>query len=289
MSLRIAVIGRHGQLANSLRKTQPSDISCIYVGRDEIDLFNLAELEKTLADVDIVINTAAYTAVDQTETDKDGAETLNHIAAEHLAQTANKIGYRLIHLSTDYVFSGIPGKPWTTMDKPEPLSVYGKSKYAGEQAVIRSGVQAAIIRTSWLYSDTGNNFVNTMLRLLNDKDSLSVVNDQFGSPTSATNLSAFIWAICRIAHWPQIIHFRDQGVTTWFEFAQEIQRQASKIGILDSHCNLVPISTEEYDAPAPRPLNSVLDMSDTPILVEQHRWQFALSEVLHRIKRRGEG
>ncbi|MCL2914925.1 dTDP-4-dehydrorhamnose reductase [Shewanella corallii] len=289
MSLRIAVIGRHGQLANSLRKTQPSHTSCLYVGRDEIDLFNLAELEKSLAGIDIVINTAAYTAVDQAETDKDDADALNHIAAMNLAQTGKIVGYRLIHLSTDYVFSGIPGKPWTTIDTPEPLSVYGKSKYAGEQAVIRSGVKAAIIRTSWLYSDTGCNFVNTMLRLLNNKDSLSVVNDQFGSPTSATNLSAFIWAICQIAHWPQIIHFRDQGVATWFEFAQEIQRQASKIGILDSHCTLVPISTEEYGAPAPRPLNSVLDMSDTPRLMEQHRWQFALSEVLHKIKRRGEG
>ncbi|MBO4645917.1 MAG: dTDP-4-dehydrorhamnose reductase [Bacteroidales bacterium] len=263
MPEKILVTGANGQLGKSLQDISRSCTdSCCFVFTDigELDITHKGAVMDMLhaEKPDAVINAAAYTAVDRAESDEETAYLLNETAVANLAEAAVATGAFLVHVSTDYVFDGQSSVPYTPDHPVHPLSVYGKSKWAGEQAVRRSQAHAAIVRTEWLYSPYGNNFVKTMLRLADSRDSLRVVNDQTGSPTLAEDLARFILGIIsrrqEIAG-SETFHFSNRGATTWHGFASEILRLANK------NCPLFPIPTKEYPTPAQRPNFSVFDLS----------------------------
>lgn len=245
------VTGYKGQLGTALQ-TMLND-QAVYIDRDELDLTDESAVKKYLASntFDMIINCAAYTAVDRAEQDIDNAHKVNTLAPLYLA----KYGRRIIHISTDYVFDGTNHKPYTEEDPTNPISVYGKTKREGEINVLQEADTAIIIRTAWLYSPHGGNFVKTMRKLGADRQSLNVVADQIGSPTNAYDLSA---AIIKIL--PQIttaekaiFHYTNEGVCSWYDFATEIMQQ-SKLP-----CKILPIASKDYPTAAQRPYYSVLD------------------------------
>lgn len=269
MAKNILVTGANGQLGKSLRFIESDfsdDFRFVFTDVAELDITDktaVLEFGKKMR-ADFIVNAAAYTAVDKAESDVAKAYLLNETAVRNLAEVAAEIGAMLVHISTDYVFNGKSRTPYAPDMQPDPVSIYGKSKWAGEQAIHASGCRAAIIRTAWLYSPYGNNFVKTMLRLAESKEKISVVSDQIGCPTLAGDLARFIMRvlICenRITA-AATYHFANRGQISWFEFAQEIIRQAVKLGAKD--CPVVPITTADYPTPASRPNFSVFDLSKT--------------------------
>jgi len=213
-------------------------------------------------DIDFIVNCAAYTAVDRAEQETDIAFRVNSTGAGNLARMAKRLGARLIHISTDYVFDGKSDRPYRTDDEPSPASAYGQSKLEGEKAVLSACPEAAIIRTEWLYGRGGNNFVTTMLRLMGGRDEIRVVDDQRGAPTLSDDLARAIVEIVR-SHKKanNIYHFTNSGETTWYGFALEICRLATQRGLVKREVKLVPIHTADYLRPAVRPVYSVLDCS----------------------------
>lgn len=206
--------------------------------------------------INFCINCAAYTAVDKAETEKEKAFLINATGVANVAKACAAHHTHLIHISTDYVFDGMASKPYHEADTTNPMSVYGASKLAGEKLALQNNPATIIIRTSWLFSSFGNNFVKTMLRLMSEKESIAVVDDQHGSPTYAADVAQAIMAI--IKHRPvhtanKIYHFSNQGITTWYQFALAIKE------IIKSNCNIVPITTAQYPTAAKRPQYSVLD------------------------------
>lgn len=249
---KILITGSHGQLGTELSKLLPT---AVLTDVAELDITDLELVKKFVKEnsIGIIINCAAYTAVDKAEDDKEIAEKINVKGPENLAKT----GCKVVHISTDYVFDGNGHKPYTPEDEPNPISVYGKTKRAGELAVLKNAKEAIIIRTAWLYSPYGNNFVKTMRRLGAEKENLNVVSDQIGTPTYAADLAA---AIVKIL--PQIsentkgiYHFTNEGVCSWYDFATEIMDD------FDLKCQVNPISTSAYPTRATRPFYSVLDKS----------------------------
>lgn len=256
----ILVLGRSGQVGREIEQlsaASPGD--WVFWGRSELDLTQPEAIEKAIAGCrpGVVINCAAYTAVDQAERETQLAEQINHEAVASIAQACKRIDARLIHLSTDYVFAGDQCTPYRPDDATAPSGHYGRSKLRGEQAIRQAGTAGIIIRTSWVYSRHGHNFVKTMLRLGAEKSALRVVADQIGSPTWARDLAR---ALIHIARHPalatksgDIYHYSNSGVCSWFDFAAHIF-QARNLP-----CELAPIRTEEYPTPAARPHYSVLD------------------------------
>ncbi len=246
----LLVTGSKGQLGTELRARLPH---AIFVDIEELDITAEAAVrDYVLAhDVDTIINCAAYTAVDRAEQDVELCTRVNVDGPRHLARS----GARVIHVSTDYVFDGSGHRPYKAADKPCPVSVYGRTKLAGEEAVMAHANTAIIIRTAWLYSAHGANFVKTMLRLGKERDSLGVVADQIGSPTFAGDLADAIVAMLPQLKEGQkgIYHFTNEGVASWYDFAVEIMQQAGL------RCQVNPITTEQYPTPAARPYYSVLD------------------------------
>ena len=269
--MRILVTGKNGQLGQSINKlinietkieNNPSSNDFIFVGREELDLSNNSSIINYFDNhdkFDIVINSAAYTAVDQAEEEQELANQVNHLAVKQLAGIAKEQKARLIHISTDYVFNGESDKPYIETSETNPINVYGKSKLAGEKALQAvMPMNAVIIRTSWVYSEYGNNFVKTMLRLGKERDELNVVSDQIGSPTYATDLAGAILEIIKNKEFreedqmTQIYHYSNSGEISWYEFAKEI----FKIAKVD--CKVNPITTQQYPTPAQRPKNTVM-------------------------------
>jgi len=267
--MRILVTGKNGQLGRSIHKlvnidtkinNDQSSNNFIFVGREELDLNSKSSISDYFSindKFDIIINCAAYTQVDKAEQEVELANQINHLAVKQLAKIANKQQAKLIHISTDYVFDGKSDKPYTEIDKTNPINVYGKTKLAGENALQAvMPVNALIIRTSWVYSEYGNNFVSTMLRLGKERDELNVVSDQIGSPTYATDLACAILEIIKDKEFKeedqttQIYHYSNEGEISWYEFAKEI----FKIANID--CNVSPITTQQYPTPARRPVNA---------------------------------
>ncbi len=244
------ITGARGQLGQELAQRLP-DAICADV--DMLDITDLDAVQRFVADnnIDTIINCAAYTAVDKAESEPDLAEKINVIGPKNLAQT----GAKIVHISTDYVFDGRAFRPYKPDDKTNPGTVYGKTKRDGEIAVLENAKCAVIIRTAWLYSAKGNNFVKTMRRLGAEKNSINVVEDQIGSPTFAADLAdAIVQIIPQLK--PEnsgIYHFTNQGVCSWYDFAVEIMRLSG----LD--CVVKPIKSEQYPTPAKRPFYSVLD------------------------------
>ncbi|MEX0296057.1 dTDP-4-dehydrorhamnose reductase [Pseudomonas putida] len=285
--MRVLVCGHNGQVAQAL-KTQLAGLGEIHLlGRDQLDLAQPEALREPLRQLapGLIINAAAYTAVDQAETEPDTAFAINAQAPGVLAEEALRLGAPLIHYSTDYVFDGEKATPYNEQDVPNPLGVYGRSKLAGEQAVAAVGGAHLILRTSWVYSLHGRNFLLTMQRLLQEKPQLRVVDDQIGAPTWATTIALSTrvlierWQAGRAGAWGTY-HLAAQGQTSWFGFAQAIGEQLKARGL--PCAELLPIPSSEYPTPARRPANSRLDCSRLAREwgVTLPHWQQALIDCL---------
>ncbi|MCL1931031.1 MAG: dTDP-4-dehydrorhamnose reductase [Treponema sp.] len=234
-----------------------------------------------------IINCAAYTAVDKAEDDAETCRRLNTLGAAHIAACAKKTGARLIHLSTDYVFDGTGKRPYHEEDATAPTGVYGLTKRDGELAVIDNNPRSYIIRTAWLYGKHGNNFVATMLRLMNERDEVKVVNDQQGSPTWAFDLASALLAVIAAADTGKnipfgIYHYTNEGNITWFDFAKEIYRQGRGLGRINKNCAVKSCTSAEYPAKVKRPAYSVLDKSKikAALGIAIPAWDASLKEFL---------
>ncbi len=262
--MRHLVIGSTGQLARALAAL---DADAVFLGRDRVDLARPEAVEQAVAALapDVVINAAAYTAVDQAEADAATAFAVNRDGVAALARAAARVNAAFLHISTDYVFDGAKSGEWTESDPTGPLSVYGASKLAGEQAALDLHPRTLILRTSWLYAPWGTNFLTTMLRLA-ERERLSVVADQTGKPTSALDLAEAIVAIAPLLAealeaapvWG-VRHYAGAGVTTWADFAREIFSRATAQGLIARAPEVAPISAADWPAAASRPANSALD------------------------------
>jgi len=257
--MNILITGANGQLGKSIQKLAPSytDYDFTYTDYEELDITNFEQVKKYFSDhqFDVLINCAAYTAVDKAEEEEDKARLLNVTATEHLAKLAKEFNIYLIHISTDFVFDGEKKLYYTEIDKPNPLSIYGKTKADGENAITKNAGNAIILRTSWLYSEFGNNFLKTIIRLANERDSLNIVDDQTGTPTYAGDLAKFI--LDTLPKTTEIkgvhtYHYSNAGETSWYGFAKAI------VNIMGIRCKIKPIPTRNYPLPAQRPAYSVM-------------------------------
>lgn len=257
----ILVTGANGQLGMEFRDLESSfpDFEFIFVSRDQLSVEDPESIDRFFADhhIDYCVNCAAYTAVDKAESEKEAAFSGNAKAPEYLALAAAKHHAAFFHFSTDYVFNGQATEPYKEDQDTDPINVYGESKREGELLVLKANPKSVVIRTSWVYSRHGKNFVKTMLRLMTDKSEISVVNDQVGSPTYARDLASAVMQII-VTHKPVdiipgIYNYSNQGVISWFEFALAIK----EISGLD--CKINPVPATNYPTPAKRPSYSVMD------------------------------
>lgn len=277
----ILVTGADGQLGRSLRAQAGG---WHFAGRAELDITDAAAVRHYVAErkIGLIVNCAAYTAVDRAEEEEPAADRVNRQGAQNLAEAAAQHGATLIHISTDYVFPGTGGRPCREVDPTAPTGAYGRTKLAGEQAVIASGCRYLILRTSWLYSEYGHNFVKTIRRLAAERDTLPVVADQIGSPTYAGDLAGVIRCLAesgRYAGHEGIYHYANEGCCSWCDFAREIVRQSGLT------CDVRPCRTDEYPHKAQRPACSVLDttkIARTFGLAIPH-WRDSLAVCLSKI------
>lgn len=283
--MKILVTGCRGQLGRELRavleERQPGITT--YVDIDDLNLTDREAVENFLrgGDFSHVVNCAAYTAVDRAEDEKLACAAVNIDAVTNLARLADELGFRIVHISTDYVFDGRTCRPYTESDKVNPLSQYGSSKRKGETALIGLAPESVIIRTGWLYSPHGHNFVKTILRLSAQEPSLRVVVDQVGTPTYARDLARAVATVIFAQQWvPGIFNFSDEGVASWYDFAIAIQRIAGIKG-----CPVQPVMSDDFPTVAQRPLYSVLDKSRFKITygVEIPHWEASLEHCIRRI------
>lgn len=293
----ILVVGRNGQLARCLRDLSPAHpLPMVTLGRSELDLETHQGLDKLICSISpsVIVNAAAYTAVDQSEADVGKAFSINRDGAAALADAAWQRNIPLVHLSTDYVFSGTKTDLYDESDVPSPLNVYGASKLAGEAAVLAAHPLATVLRCSWLYSPYGSNFVRTMLRLSETRPVVRVVQDQVGNPTSALDLASAIFQIAeRLLMVDRresagIFHLAGQGETTWYGFAEAIFEGLSRRGILTP--KLEAITTAEYPTKALRPANSRLDSSkaERVLGIRLPAWRSSLETCLDQLIGKGE-
>lgn len=285
--MNILITGCNGQLGNEMRNYAIANgewlvangIQLYYTDVAELDITNLSAVQDFVREcqIDVIVNCAAYTNVDKAEDDEATAYLINATAVENLG----KSGARVIHVSTDYVFDGTAYLPYTEDQAACPNTAYGRTKRAGEELLLAACPEAIIIRTAWLYSPYGNNFVKTMLRLGNERDSLNVVFDQIGTPTYAADLATAIFGFLQAEEWyAGIYHFSNEGVCSWYDFTCEIHRQA---GI---SCNVQPILSSAYPSKTPRPHYSVLDKTKLKqtLGVTIPHWTEALSRCLTHLQ-----
>lgn len=283
--MRVLVTGAGGQLGLELQRAVPKGVEVRALDRGTLDITDPAALESAFQDFlpAIVINAAAFTAVDRAEDTPDAAFAVNARGALNVAQAAARAGARVIHVSTDFVFNGESSRPYEPTDEPDPVNIYGKSKLEGERAVLsRAGSAALVIRTAWLYSAHCSNFVTTMLRLIGERDVVRVVADQVGTPTSAAGLARAIWSAAAQPHLHGIMHWTDAGVASWYDFAVAIREAGLAAGLLNRAAPVQPILTRDYPTRARRPRYSVLDKSLAwaSLGVQPAHWQSALRAVL---------
>lgn len=285
--MRCLLFGSGGQLGKRIKNFAPKDIQLTALTRNDVDLADSRAIKQLISDhrPDAVINAAAYTAVDVAETDQSVAHQVNTIAAGVMAEACNNIDALMVHYSTDYVFDGNASVPYTEQAQTNPLGVYGRTKLAGEQAVIQGNSRHLIFRTSWVYDASGKNFLTTMLRLAADRDEISVVNDQFGSPTTTQALAQASFSVLKKvvadSDFPMgIYHMSCDGLTSWYQFAQEIFDQT------ETEINLIGIPTTDYPTPAQRPKYSALDNSklEASFGVRLPKWDIALQQCLKEAK-----
>lgn len=283
--MRVLITGSEGQLGWELQRKAPRQVELFACNREVMDIRNINSVHRAIDKVrpDIVINAAAYTAVDKAQQEPELAYAVNRDGAAYIAQSVAQSRARLIHISTDYVFDGTQGRPYNPDDSPNPQCVYGASKLAGEQAVSESlsSERALIIRTSWVYSAHGKNFVKTMLRFMAERDQLRIVADQIGSPTWAQGLAKAIWRAVT-ANLFGIYHWSDAGVASWYDFAVAIQEEALQMKLLKKAIQINPIATHDYPLPAKRPGFCVLNKTDTwkDLDISPRHWREALRFML---------
>lgn len=282
--MRALIVGSGGQVGSALVSCAPSEIELVALTSKDLDVTKEAAVKTAVAACrpTHVFNAAAYTAVDRAEQEQEAAYAVNALAVGYLASAAKAANARFIHISTDFVFDGTAGAPYAPGDTTNPLSVYGLSKLAGEQL---AGNTALIVRTSWVYAAAGHNFVRTMLRLMAERDELSVVADQVGSPTWAHSLAEALWPL-GLGTESGTYHFTDSGVASWYDFAVAIAEEARDLELIDRPANIRPIATADYPTPAVRPHFSVLDKQSTFALlgrVSPH-WRINLRRMLRELK-----
>lgn len=296
---RILLTGSDGQVGQELQKTLESWGTVIGVGRNTLDLAQPAAIQQILHQVkpDLIVNAAAYTAVDRAETEPAAAEAINAIAPAIMAESAQQLGADLIHISTDYVFDGQKNTPYTEQDSPNPVSVYGHTKLGGEQAIQQAWLHRPadrtnsyfILRTAWVYGVHGkSNFVKTMLKLGSEREQIRVVSDQLGTPTWSQHLAQ---AIAQLI--PKLTpeasgtyHFANSGAASWYDFAIAIFEEAEQLGFPLKVQSVIPITTAEYPTPAQRPAYSILGCAKVSTLLETHppHWKTALRQMLIELR-----
>jgi dTDP-4-dehydrorhamnose reductase len=293
---RILIVGSAGQLGRELQRSFSSDGELICVDRDEVDIANPDQVRNLVQTVapDLILNAAAYTAVDKAESEREVATAINAVAPRILAEEARRRDILLVHYSTDYIFDGSKESPWLETDQPNPLNVYGASKLAGEQAIAAVGGKHLIFRTSWVYGPHGNNFLLTMLRLGRERDRLTIVDDQTGGPTTSIALADATRAIVdgvlagsfgSVEDWAGLYHMTCSGTTTWAGFARAIFTRAGSL-LADRTPEVIPIESKDYPTPATRPLYSVLSNEKLAAQfgVRLPPWQAALDATLQQLR-----
>ena len=285
--MKIVVIGNAGQLSYELVRILGEDTICL--GPEDTDITRFDVLSKTLSQLapDVIINAAAYTAVDKAEEEQELCHAINATAVENLAKYCKQAGAFLVHVSTDYVFNGHKGSPYLPTDPIEPQGAYGKTKADGEKALIDLLPEAScLIRTAWVYSAHGNNFVKTMLKLMADKPQLTVIDDQIGTPTWARGLADACVSAAKNKT-VGVYHWTDEGVASWYDFALAIQELGIEKGFLDSAIPVLPIPSSHYPTPAKRPHYSVLDKQSAReafATCKPTQWRKQLSSMMDELK-----
>ena len=263
--MKVLIVGGNGQLGWELQRTVPKGYDISAVDVPDIDITKPESIAAVMdrEKPDWVVNCAAYTNVDGAESDREAAHAINCDGAANLARAVSGAGARLVHISTDFIFSGEASRPYKTEDVPAPQSVYGQTKLDGEKAVAKIlGDEALTIRTAWLYSSHGANFVHTMIRLMREKPALTIIDDQIGTPCWAKGLAEAVWAAVE-KNLAGVFHWTDAGVASWYDFAVAIQEEALAQGLLEKKIPVTPIPTDAYPTPARRPAFSVLDKTGT--------------------------
>ncbi len=286
-NLKILIIGKSGQLAQQLFACKPENTEMIFAGRSDVDITDISSIQEFVFKhkPSVVINTAAYTAVDNAEVEHEAAFLLNKSAVKNIAEVCHISGCRLIHISTDFVFDGSKSVAYHVDDLPLPLSVYGKSKAAGELEILGyNNANFSIIRTSWLYSKYGNNFLKTMLKVMRLKNEINVVDDQISCPTSAVGLSLFILKVAELEEVQPIYNWSDYGVASWYDFAQAIYEYSLSLGLLEKTVRINPIKSKDYSARATRPAFSLLDQTNSHVIMQGKYWRECVKDVIVSIK-----
>lgn len=285
--MRVLVLGVGGQVGRALVATAPQDVTLTGFGRRDCDLADSLSIEAAIerAGAELVINAAAATGVDAAETEPEVAHRINGWAPGVIARAVNRMGGRLVHLSTDFVFDGTASTPRAPLDAVNPINVYGRAKLQGERAVAENAPESLIVRTAWVYSEAGRNFVRTMLRLMSEKEEVSVVADQIGTPTFAISLASALWKLAAIRA-SGIHHFTDAGVCSWYDFAVAIEEEASLLGLLPRACAVTPIASSDYPVPARRPACVILDKRTTWEMLGEPapHWRANLRRCLRAIR-----
>lgn len=289
--MKIFLTGRDGQLGWELLKRTPPAWEVSVFGSAELNIQDAAAVQAAVrkSAPQVIINAAAYTAVDKAEKDQASAFATNSTGASNLAEAAKKSKARFIHISTDFIFDGSKSAPYLPSDPPHPTGVYGASKLAGEEQ-IRAILpdDSVILRTAWVYSSHGNNFVKTMLRLMGEREGIGVVADQIGTPTWAGGLAQTVWLLAEHPALTGIFHWTDAGVASWYDFAVAIQEEALQLGLLHKEIVILPIRTEDYPTPARRPPFSVLDKTSTwqALNCSAPHWRVNLRTMLTELKKK---
>ncbi len=286
--MKVLVTGAGGQVGRSLVTTVADGVQLLAVSHKDLDITDadavLAYARRQAPDV--IINAAAHTAVDRAESEPELAQRVNADGPRHLAAAAREVGARLIHISTDFVFDGTASAPYRPEAATAPVSVYGRTKHAGEQAVLETlPDRSVIVRTAWVYAAAGSNFVRTMLRIMNASGAVRVVADQVGTPTAAISLAETLWKITGEPQITGIHHWTDAGVASWYDFAVAIAEEGAALDLVPPTVTVTPIGTADYPTPARRPAYSVLDKSSLVRygLVPAH-WRRRLRTVLGEMK-----
>lgn len=283
--MRILLTGAKGQLGHELRRSTPPTHELIGCDLSELDVTDQGSVARKVEELkpDLVINAAAYTAVDRAEQERDLAFRVNADGARNVSRAAASHGARVVHISTDFVFDGQQSRPYRPLDTPNPQSAYGASKRRGEEYVTEAtGGTALILRTAWLYSRFGNNFVTAMLTRMRNGQTLKVVADQVGTPSWSKGLAEAIWKAAEISPLQGLWHWTDAGVASWYDFAVAIQEEALSRGLLSQPVQIHPVDTRDYPTPARRPSYSVLDKTETwaRLAIQPVHWRVALGSML---------
>jgi len=285
--VRVLITGAQGQVGRALLETPPAGAEVTGCKHGDLDITNAEAVRNYIGRhrPDLIINAAAYTAVDKAESEQELARRTNTEGPGHLAAAARASGARLIHLSTDFVFDGAASVPYPPQAATNPLSVYGRTKRDGELAVLETlPDRSVIVRSAWVYAASGANFVRTMLRLMRSHGSVRVVADQVGTPTAAGSLAQALWQIAEKPEIHGIHHWTDAGVASWYDFAVAIAEEGAPLGLVGPAVTVTPIRTEEYPTPARRPSYSVLDKQSLASLgLTPEHWRKRLRDVLEEI------